>query len=263
MEKAPILIDVLIQEQIPETIPENITMKIDILQRVFALLSPLKENLAATERIMSVTKTLRFGSDPATILHDYKEYLSRHKERQPMMNEKPKLEEVETHLQTEALTIEHSKPSSLQESGPMTKAEKVFLREIICHPEFLTQLNGDEFLAYIGHHEVKKLFQWLVKIYFEIDEAEYVRIVQDELAEGNYSKEIRDVSTDALFNYGNKLNEKVIQRMLNDYKRNLKRDQLTHKKRELEEQQKVAKTEIEVNHLLSEIYKIAVEISKL
>ena len=139
----------------------------------------------------------------------------------------------------------------------------VFLREIVCHPEFLTHPNRDEFLAYIGHNEVKRLFQWLVKIYFEIDEAEYVPIVQDELQAGGYSKEIKDIATDALFNYGNKYNEKVVQRMLKDYKVMLRMDQLRNKRRALVERQKTSHTQNEVDHLMVEISNLDKEISNL
>jgi hypothetical protein len=127
----------------------------------------------------------------------------------------------------------------------------------------LTQPNRDEFLAYIGHNEVKRLFQWLVKIYFEIDEAEYVPMVQDELTNGGYSKEIRDVVTEALFNYGNKYNEKVIQRMLKDYMVMLKMDQLKNKRKSLVERQKTSHTQNEVDHLLVEISKLDKEIHTL
>src|SRR5690606_33065475 len=48
-EKAPILIDVLIQELIRDVIPENLELKLQTLHRVFELLAPLKEHLAASE----------------------------------------------------------------------------------------------------------------------------------------------------------------------------------------------------------------------
>jgi molybdate-binding protein len=146
---------------------------------------------------------------------------------------------------------------------PLGKVEKLFLKEILCHPEFLTHLHLDEFVDSIGHDEVKKLIHWLAKIYLEIDDAEYVSIVQDELALGSYSKEIRDVGTEALFNYGNKYNEKVIKRMLKDYKLMLKADQLKVKRKELVERQKSSHTQTEIDFLLSEISKLDKEILNL
>jgi DNA primase len=262
-EKAPILLDVLILEAIPEKISENLEEKLKALQRVFELLAPLKEHLAATERVVTVAKTLGLKSDSATILQQYREYLSRQKERAYPTHEKAKIVTSEEEIEIEEQKQHQERVTSVQESGPLSKSEKVFIREIVCHPEFLTHPNRDEFLAYIGHNEVKRLFQWLVKIYFEIDEAEYVPIVQDELQAGGYSKEIKDIATDALFNYGNKYNEKVVQRMLKDYKVMLRMDQLRNKRRALVERQKTSHTQNEVDHLMVEISNLDKEISNL
>jgi DNA primase len=262
-EKAPILLDVLIQEVIPEKIPENLELKLKTLQRVYELLAPLKEHLSASERIVNVAKTLGLKSDSSTILQEYREFLSRQKEKPFVAPEKNKLITAEEEIVDLELKKAHETGPALQESGPITKSEKVFLKEIVCHPEFLTQPSRDEFLAYIGHPEVKRLFQWLVKIYFEIDEAEYVPMVQDELNNGNYCKEMREIVTDALFNYGNKYNEKVIQRMLKDYKVMLRMDQLKSKRKELVEKQKTTHSQNEVDHLLVEISKLDKEIHNL
>jgi DNA primase len=262
-EKAPILLDVLISEALPEKISENLEEKLKSLQRVFELLAPLKEHLAATERVVTVAKTLGLKSDSATILQQYREHLSRQKEKAYPIHEKAKIVTSEEEIEIEEQKQSEQRVTTLQESGPLSKSEKVFIREIVCHPEFLTHPNRDEFLAYIGHNEVKRLFQWLVKIYFEIDEAEYVPIVQDELQAGGYSKEIKDIATDALFNYGNKYNEKVVQRMLKDYKVMLRMDQLRNKRRALVERQKTSHTQNEVDHLMVEISNLDKEISNL
>ena len=262
-EKAPILLDVLISEVIPEKVSENLELKLKALQRVFELLAPLKEHLAASERVVNVAKALGLKSDSATILQDYREYLSRQKERPYPIHEKAKILTTEEEIEIEEKKQNEEVQVSMQESGPLSKPEKVFLREIVCHPEFLTHPNRDDFLAYIGHNEVKRLFQWLVKIYFEIDEAEYVPMVQDELQAGGYSKEIKDIATDALFNYGNKYNEKVVQRMLKDYKVMLKMDQLKNKRKALVERQKTSPTQNEVDHLMVEISNLDKEIHNL
>jgi DNA primase len=263
MEKAPILVDVLISELIPEKIPENLELKLNTLHRIFELLIPLKEHLAASERVVNAAKTLGLRSDSATILQDYKEFLSRQKERATVHIERPKVQEMEELIQETELQALEDQKNLPQKSVPMSKSEKVFLREILCHPEFLTQLKGDEFLAYIGHDEVKKLLHWLVKIYLEIDDAEYVPIVQEELQHGGYGKEVVDIGTDALFSHGNKYNEKVIQRMLKDYKLMLRMDQLKTKRKDLVERQKSSPTQNEVDLILSEISKLDKEMLNL
>jgi DNA primase len=264
IEKAPIYLDVLIQEQFPEKIPENTDVKLNILQQVFAVVSPLKEHLSATERVVNAAKSLNLRSDPATILESYREFLSRQKERAPQREERPKLAAVEETIEVEigeARNLQGEMPS--QVLPPPTKSERLVLKEILCHPEFLTHLKVDEFLATIGHDEVKRLIQWLVKIYLEIDDAEYVSIVQDELQYGGYSKSIFDIGTDALFQYGNRYSEKVIQRMLNDYLLMLRMDQLKLKRKALVEKQKATLLQFEVDAIMTEIAKLDKEILHL
>lgn len=264
IEKAPIMLDELISELIPNPIPENLELKLNALQRIFEVVSPLKENLSASERILSAAKTLRFNADSATILEQYKSYLSRQKEKTPMAQPKqnPLLEEEISLEESQKAQILQEQLQAL-ELPPLTKSERLFLREIISHPEFLTHLNQDESLAYIDHDEVKKLVQWLVKIYREIDDAEYVSIVQEHLQASGYCKDVRDLGTEALFNHGNRLNEKVVVRMLKDYKARLKLDQLKTKRRILVERQKIEPSPAAIDLILSEISKLDKEIISL
>lgn len=264
IEKAPIYLDVLIQELFPEKIPENTDLKLNTLHRIFEVVSPLKEHLSATERVVNAAKSLGLRSDSATILESYKEFLSRQKEKVHATPERPKIQEYEeTLLENEEEARKLHTQTASQVLPPPTKSEKLFIREILCHPEFLTHLKVDEFLATIGHIEVKRLIQWLVKIYLEIDDAEYVSIVQEELQYGGYSKEVVDIGTDALFHYGNKYNEKVIQRMLKDYHLMLRMDQLKLKRKDLVVRSQSSQTQNEVDFILSEISKVDKEILNL
>lgn len=264
IEKAPIYLDHLIEELFSEKIPETTDQKIDLLRQVEELVSPLKESLSATERVVSAAKNLGMKSDASSVIENYKEFLSRQKEKVRTIQERPKLEEIEEELvaiEEEAQNLQELKAS--QVLPPLTRSERLFLKEILCHPEFLTHLKVDEFLATIEHIEVQKLIQWLVKIYLEIDDAEYVSIVQDELQYNGYSKEIIEVGTEALFHYGNKYNEKVIQRMLKDYQLMLRMDRLRIKRKELVSKQKSSPTQNEVDLILSEISKLDKEIMDL
>lgn len=264
IEKAPIYLDVLILELYPEKIQENTDLKLDTLHKIFDLVSPLKEHLSATERIVEAAKTLGLRSDPGTILESYKEFLSLQKEKTPLREEKPSLMVIEEEIDQKAQQAQdlHNQVLS-QVSLPPLKSERLFVREILCHPEFLTHLKIDEFLATIGHDEVKRLIQWLAKIYFEIDDSEYVSIVQNELHYGNYTKEIVDVGTEALFHFGTKYNDKVIKKMLKDYLKMLMMERLKLRRTELVKQQKTSSTQEEVNFILGEISKLDREMLNL
>lgn len=264
IEKAPILLDVLIAELMPQKLQENTEHKLTTLHNIFELVSPLKEHLSATERIVAVAKILGLKSDPVSILQEYKEYLSRQKEKVPTAISKPALFEEEEAITVAALEARNLQEKEIsQDQEPLSSSEKLFVREILCHPEFLTHISTDEFLAFIRHIEVKKLFQWLVNIYSEIDDTEYVPMVQDELQYGAYGKEIRDIGTDGLFNHGNRYNEKVIQKTLKDYKLMLQLDQLRSKRKDLVFRQKSAPTQNEIDLILSEISKLDREIHQL
>lgn len=264
IEKAPIYLDVLIAEVFSDKIPDTTDQKINLLRKVEELVSPLKEHLSATERVVNAAKNLGMKSDASAILENYKDFLSRQKEKIHKPFERPKLVEVEENLEKTAEEARnlHGQSTS-QVLPPLTQSERLFIREILCHPEFLTHLKLDEFLATIGHDEVKKLIQWLVKIYLEIDDAEYISIVQEELQYGGYSKELVDVGTEALFHYGNKYNDKVIQRMLRDYQLRLRMDLLRRKRKDLVARQLVSPTQIEVDLILREISELDKEILNL
>jgi DNA primase len=263
MEKAPILLDALIAEVMPVRPLENTEHKLATLHKVFELVSPLRDHLSATERVVMVAKNLGLRSGAESIIQDYKDHLSRQKDRLSPAVQRQKLETAEKDLEVKesgARNLHAQASGQVQE--PLSPSEKVFIREILCHPEFLTQLDADEFLAYIRHNEVKKIFQWLVNIYSEIDDTEYLPIVQEEL-HGDYSKEIRDIGIEALFNHGNRYNEKVIQRMLKDYKLMLQMDQLKSKRKELVFKQRSAQLQNEIDVVLGEISKLDKEIHQL
>lgn len=263
IEEAPAYIDVVIAELLPKERLENLEHKLLILHQVFELLAPLKEHLAATERVVNVAKSLGLKSDSQTILDDYKQYLSTQKEKGPALPPRPtRLPQAEEEIarQQEALDLQEAK---ILEELPPTPKEGHFLKEIIAHPEFLASINKNDFLATIRHDEVKKLFQWLVDIYSEIDDSEYVNIVRDQLQYGGYSSAINKIGIEALFHHGNRYNDKVIKQMLKDYLAGLRLDQLRSIRRELALAQLKATTQIEIDAILGEISRLDKEIMNL
>lgn len=263
IEEAPNYVDVVIDELLPKERLENTDQKLVILQQVFELLSPMKEHLAATERIVNVAKSLGLRSDSATILDDYKQFLSTQKEKTlpPMI--RPRLEEAEEELDKKQKALDLQESLQTTQEKPPTKKEAFFLREMISHPEFLASINKNDFLATIEHDEVKKLFQWLVDIYPEIDDKEYVNIVRDEIQYGGYSEAINKIGIEALFKESHRYNEKVIKQLLIDYLAGLKLDRLKSIRQELADAQLKATTQTEIDSIMVEIGKIDKEIMNL
>jgi DNA primase len=261
IEKAPLLVDQLITEALPANPVENIEIKLGILKQIFDLISPLKENLMATEKLIQAASKLGLKSDNTTILNQYKDYLNSLKSR-PVYQIPTPPKKIETQdldqLENQPLKEELATPAA--PALPIPNIERIFIKEMICHPEFLTHTGKDDFLALLKHDEVKKLFGWLVTIYSEIDDAEYVSIVQDELQYGEFSKELQKVGTEALFNQGSKYNDKVIQRMIKDFKLKLQMDGIKFKRKELVEKQRQLNSQSEIDQTLVEIAKLDKEL---
>lgn len=263
IEEAPAYVDILINQLLPEERLENTDHKLAILQQVFELLAPLKEHLAATERIVNVAKSLGLRSDSATILDDYKQHLSLQKDRIPSPAPRPRLEQIEEEIEENEKALELQEAKETTQARPPTQKEAFFLKEIISHPEFLASINKNDFLATIEHDEVKKLFQWLVDIYSEIDDSEYVNIVRDEIQYGGYSQDINKLGIEALFKESHRYNEKVIKQLLKDYLTGLKLDRLKSIRYELAQAQLKATTQTEIDSIMVEIGKIDKEIMNL
>src|SRR5690606_32783611 len=208
-------------------------------------------------------KSLGLRSDSATILDDYKQYLSTLKDRPLAAAPKPRLSEVEEDIQKQQEAHELQVAEQIPQGKPPSQKEAFFLKEIISHPEFLASINKNDFLATLRHDEVKKLFQWLVDIYSEIDDSEYVNIVRDEIQYGGYSEAINKIGTEALFKESNRYNDKVIKQLLKDYLALLKLDRLRSIRAELAVAQLKATTQTEIDSIMSEISKLDKEIMNL
>lgn len=258
MEKAPHFIDQLIKNAIPASIPENLEVKLKIMKQIFEYLSPLKEHLSATERIIGAAKTLGLRSDAESILLEYKKSLK--VAPAPQMQKAATEAPTPTLEESEELALSASVPILKEKDvaqAPLTSGEKQLLKTLITHPECLTAPQMDEILDYVVHTEVKDLVQWLVQIYLEIDELEYVNYLKEQIFNGGYCKEIETLGSEALFQHSQqKLNEKVIERLLKDLRIKMHTEKLRSKRKEYSDKQKTSQTQEEVEFCLSEIMKI-------
>ncbi len=269
VEKAPRFIDWFIEQTIPTPIPEVTDKKLQVLNQIFELLSPLKDSLEATERVISSAKLLKLRSDETSLIDQYKTSLSK--------NEKPAraalpptpvqmTENNEEDFITESVSLSDAKdePIVLVDIPPMLAMERNTLKTLITHPEALVSPQLHEILANIGHPEVKELLVWLIKIYLEIDEQEYVPILSSEVFSERYGRELQSLVAEALDDYQPEpLNEKVITRLLQDLKVRLMVEQKRQKRKELTERQKQCDTQEEVNFTMQEITKIDRELQEL
>ncbi|MBC74678.1 MAG: DNA primase [Halobacteriovoraceae bacterium] len=259
MENASPFLDYLIEKTIPVPIPETVDRKLEVLNEIFEFIAPLKEGLLAKEKAVEASKALGLKSSNEDIIEAYKAFLEGKKQKfaPKKFDKRPKPEpeqQFSRHLPEEKVFSE----PDVQKDAPqeLTKAEKVFLERILTHPECVQNEQILEILDLIDHFEVKGLIQWLKKIYLEIDENDYEILLQKKLEE-NFSRPVSDVIASAIFNHNKlKLETKIVEKLLKDFKTRAQVEKLRKKKRELTNQQRQCSTEEESFELLNKILEV-------
>ena len=259
MENASPFLDYLIEKTIPVPIPETVDRKLEVLNEIFEFIAPLKEGLLAKEKAVEASKALGLKSSNEDIIEAYKAFLEGKKQKfaPKKFDKRPKPEpeqQFSRHLPEEKVFSE----PDVQKDAPqeLTKAEKVFLERILTHPECVQNEQILEILDLIDHFEVKGLIQWLKKIYLEIDENDYEILLQKKLEE-NFSRPVSDVIASAIFNHNKlKLETKIVEKLLKDFKTRAQVEKLRKKKRELTNQQRQCSAEEESFELLNKILEV-------
>ncbi len=267
IEKAPRFIDHYIDGLVPNPVPETIDQKLAIMKQAFAALAPLKEHLEATERAVALAKRLGLRSDENSILEEYRQGLKGQEKAFPPQPARPQQPEIKTEEETEAQDVQveamHA-PLPKAEVAPLLPSERTLLKTLMTHPECGSQPQLHEILAYVSHPEVKELVLWLSKIYLEIDEQEYPRILADEAFSGKYGREVKGIATEALEQHKHEpLNEKVVERLLKDLKVRMQLEQLRQKRKEYTLLQQQSVTQEEVNFYMVQITQIDRDLQQL
>ena len=259
MESSAPFLDYIIEKAIPVPIPETVDRKLEILNEIFEFIAPLKDGLMAKEKAVEASKALGLKSSNEDIIEAYKEFLEGKKQK--FSNKKfdkrakpvPE-QQFSRQLPEEKVFSEPVPPSDTPQE--LTKAEKVFLERILTHPECVQNEQILEILDLIDHFEVKGLIQWLKKIYLEIDENDYEILLQKKLEE-NFSRPVSDVIASAIFNHNKlKLETKIVEKLLKDFKTRAQVEKLRKKKRELTNLQRQCSTEEESFELLNKILEV-------
>ena len=257
-DKALPFIDILIRNIIPSDIPELSDKKLEILKNIFPFLAPLKDSLSATERIMETAKHLGLKSDSATIINFYAKFLSDYA-KNDANNAKPQV--IVNNNQT--LPISNS-GTSLTPSLTISTAERRLIEEIIRHPECLSSPKMAPVLENLNTPHIKNFILKMQDFIYEIDEIEYVQMVQALTAQEEISQSLREVVGYALFKYEKaKLDDKIISRLLDDFNKKLKEELLIEKRNILRNNQPFCSTKEEAERLMQEISSVDKELMGL
>ena len=261
IENASGFLDFLIESEIPSSIPENTDQKLNLLQNIFALILPLKSSLLAHEKAISGAKRLNLKSSNEDIISEFKNFKEKNKTqfRPQIKKAKPSLPPQEEFLHVNEDMAFSNDLHQEQEIVPMQQvqiAEKLLLETLITNPECILAEQITEILDKIQHFEVKRIVQWLKKIYVEIDESDFNLFVAEKMKE-TLPSDIKNILASALFQSNqNKFDEKVINKTLNDLIKKMDEGLLKSERDLLRSKQREAKTDEEGLSIMNEIQQI-------
>ena len=260
IDSATTFVDAQLDKLFPEKLPELLDSQLQLLNKCFAVLAPMGEGLAATERAAQLAKKIGLSSDSAQIISNYKQFL---KGEKPTQVAPPPRDEEDMGLMTEMYHVDeypmddhqilHGEETILN-SQALSKIETTLMTEIIKHPECLTSDKIGELLDFVSSNEVKKYITKLKEIIYEIDENEFVSIVSNLTENGEFSSQLKDTIFQALKSYRPvPLDEAVVSKIIFDINKKLQELELKLLKDEIKERRKACTTNEEINELMKEL----------
>jgi DNA primase len=254
IDEAKPFIDTEIEKIMPEQMPSLSERKLEVLQKVFSVISPLKNTLSATERAVTWAKRLGLQSDPSSIIKSYTDYLENNQKSNFAPNHNIESEQL--------LEVGEIGRDKVEITRKLTMVETSLLQELVQHPELLLNDEISELLDFVGNVDVKEYILKLKDLMYEIDESEYPSVVSTLMNQENLSAEITAVAGGALYRYREtSLNEKVALQMIADIKKRLQVQQLKEQKISLNQRQALAQTQEEQQQILTELIEIDKKIS--
>ncbi len=277
LDNATPAFDVLLNKIIPEKLPEVLDRKLEILNKAFEMLSPMRSHLAATERVVGIAKRLGLKSEPSQIVKNYEEFLEKIDEKEKNKAsfqkkngsaESTSLEENDDQendlnaLQISELNLQRNEKILPKRS--LSKIEKLVVQELVQLPALFSEESALELLDFVYSDEVKKYIGKVKKVILEIDESEYSSVISNLTSSPEYSSELKEAVSSALFKYKvRELDSKTKSKLLSDLKTKLQMEQLINKKEEIKNLQKECVSEEEVNNLLQNLSEVEKQLQAL
>ncbi len=280
IETASAAFDVLLNRLIPEKLPEVLDRKLEILNNAFELISPLRSHLAAIERVVAFAKRLGLKSESSQIVKNYEEYLAVNEAKEKAslrfqtkvkkvekiysdesddQSEYPEYNDLEEHRGNgksllEISELDHEKLSAELPKIIMSRAEKHLLQELVQLPVLFSEENSLELLDFVTSDEVKKYVGKVKKLLLEIDESEYLSVISNLTNGPDYSLELREAVSSALFKYKvRELDSKTKAKIIHDLKIKLQMELLKTEKDQIKILQQNCQSESEMIKFLQSL----------
>ncbi len=284
IENAVPAFDILLNKIIPEKLPEVLDRKLEILNHAFLMMSPLKNHLAASERVVGLAKRLGLKAEPAQIVKTYEDFLEKIEAKEKAAARfQPKIkvvaEEIEhsefpnNHYDEQDLSALEISELELQSQGRMvtqgpkihlSKTDKLVLQELVQLPMLFSEEKTLELLDLVTSDEVKKYIGKVRKVILEIDESEYSSVLSNLTNIPEYSVELREAVSSALFKYKvRELDGKTKKKILHDLKTKLQVEVLINKKIEIKKLQLLCDSDVEMTKLLQNLSEVEVQLQAL
>jgi len=244
IDEAPTYIDYALQKLIPEKPLELIEQKQTLLKLAFEQIAPLGIGLSSNERLLWFAQKLGLRSDSETIKNEFSNFLKTwDSNSQPRTHKIPSpnsLEVAKNKIETSGKGPLEGAPTSNNDSEqglpskdranndeivnqnenslsenkqnvPFGKADLLLLKFVLEHPNCLPEEKLVAALDLIENLEVKQYVAWLRRIYFEIDESEFVNVafevLNGQIAGSeipNASLQLRETVGAMLYNFSSK-----------------------------------------------------------
>lgn len=263
IENATPAIDFLLNNLIPEKLPEVLDRKLEILHKAFDVVSPLRSDLSATERVVGLAKRLGLKADPTQIIKNYEDHLSKSTDKPKFVQPKKEVISDDGPVYRDEDFIPHEDnetPFDIEVSAPdiyLSKMEKLLVQELVQLPSLLNMDKMNEILDLVTNDEVKKYIGKIRRITMEVDDREYESVVLNLTNTSEYSIDLREVVTSAFYNYKPKdADRKTKSRILFDLKNKLHTEQLKNKKEEIKKLQQTCDSEEVMTGLLNQLTEI-------
>lgn len=261
--------DVLLAKILPEKLPEVLDRKLEILNRAFEMMAPLGSHLAASERVVGLAKRLGLKAEPAQIVKTYEDFLEKKEAKEKAAARfqskiKPTAEEDSDRSALEISELELQSKVQEEAKSILSKTEKLVLQELVQLPSLFSEEKTLELLDLVTSDEVKKYIGKVRKVILEIDESEYSSVISNLTSGPEYSLELREAVSSALFKYKvRELDSKTKKKIVHDLKTKLQMESLKNKKDEIKKLQQLCNSDEEMNKLLISLSEIEVSLQDL
>ena len=229
-----------------------------LLNDVFELISPLGPLLWAKEKAIEVATQIGLKSSSSEITESYSNFLMNKQKKTPQIARKTISPQPEKKQQVFDAT------KDLESITKLSKGERLLIEEMVAHPECASHKKITQVLDLVSKDEVKRFVYQLRDFIFEIDESEYPSMVVNLSSDDEYSLDIKEAIGAGIFKYvKSSLNEKVMEKLLNDFEFKLREEKLTSKRDYFLQQETQITTPDEREKILQIIFEAEKELNKL